>query len=292
MSKAGLSAKPMARRTLAAPVEIRALDGQQEFKECERIQRTVWGTLAVSSETLTVTAKYGGAVLGATLKGRIIGFIYAFLARRRGRLVHWSHLMAVEREYRGLGVGYRLKLAHRRLALKQGLEGICWTYDPLQSRNASLNIARLGGQVDEYVPDCYGRFPSRIEKGLPSDRFVVDWMIGSEAVERRLRGLDDPPKRRAAAVVNETRTVAGGFLQNRAIRLGLRDSCLLVEIPPNTDGMRTAALALGLRWRLETRRVFRHYFSDGYLVADFIPTDGTSEGHCYYVLRRKARGRR
>ena len=287
MSRVGSKIKPMvAGRRSARAVEIRLLQRHQEFRECERIQRAVWGTLAASSETLSVTAKYGGVVLGAIVKGRIVGFIYAFLARRRGRLIHWSHLMAVERKYRDLGLGYRLKLAHRRLALEQGIESICWTYDPLQSRNASLNVARLGGEVDEYVTDCYGRFPSRIEKGLPSDRFVVDWKIGSAAVDRRLRGLGKASESLAVAVVNETR-VNGGFLSNGAIRLGLREARLLAEIPPNTDEMRTRALALARRWRLETRRIFRHYFSAGYRVDDFIPPDAASGGRCYYVLLRE-----
>ena len=286
MSRVRSKIKPMAAGRGTARVEIRALQHREELRECERIQRAVWGTLAVSSETLTVTARYGGAVLGAIVKGRIVGFIYAFLARWHGRLVHWSHLMAVEASYRDLGLGYRLKLAHRRLALDQGLEAICWTYDPLQSRNASLNLARLGGTVYEYLPDCYGRFRSRIEKGLPSDRFVVDWKIGSAVVDRRIRGLDDAPKNLGAAVVNETRIEAGGFLKNRTIRLGMREPRLLVEIPSNTDLMRRRALALGRRWRLETRKIFSHYFSAGYRVDDFISPAAASEGRCYYVLRR------
>ena len=287
MSRVRSKAKPIAAGRGIAPVEIRPLKHRQEFRECERIQRAVWGSLAVSSETLTVTAKYGGAVLGAIVKGRIVGFIYAFLARRHGRLVHWSHLMAVEAKYRDLGLGYRLKLAHRRLALDQGLEAICWTYDPLQSRNASLNLARLGGTVHEYLPDCYGRFRSRIEKGLPSDRFVVEWKIGSAAVERRLRGLDHASKNLGATVVNETGVDARGFLKNRTIRLGLREASLLVEIPSNTDLMRSRALALGRRWRLETRKIFRHYFSAGYRADDFIPPEAATDGRGYYVLRRK-----
>ena len=72
-------------------VQVRLLKSQDEYRECERIQKAVWGTYAVSSEVLTVTQKYGGAVLGAIVERKVVGFIYAFLARRHGRLVHWSH---------------------------------------------------------------------------------------------------------------------------------------------------------------------------------------------------------
>src|SRR5574337_385465 len=156
-------------------VEIRRLKTHEEYRQCERIQMAAWGNLGVGSEVLGVTEKYGGAVLGAIVNRKVVGFIYAFLARYHGRLVHWSHLMAVEARHRDQGLGFRMKLAHRRLALEQGIKSICWTYDPLQSRNATLNIFRLGARAEEYIPDCYGRFPSVIEKGLPSDRLVVDW---------------------------------------------------------------------------------------------------------------------
>lgn len=270
--------------------EIRRLRRLEEFRQCERIQNRVWGTLAASSELLTVTAKYGGVILGALANGRVVGFIYAFLARRHGRLVHWSHLMAVEARYRDHGLGFRMKLAHRRLALEQGIKTICWTYDPLQSRNAFLNIARLGGLVSEYLPDCYGHFPSRIEKGLPSDRFVVEWNIASRRVARRLdmRVSHSPGPRTPR--VNQARVNASGFLENLGIALRLDAPRLLVEIPAHTDAMRSHAWPLARRWRLETRRIFEQYFAAGYRVEDFIPRDTAQDSRCFYVIRRSASG--
>src|SRR2546430_7403869 len=72
---------------------IRLLKSHEDFLACERIQKAVWGALAASTELLSVTQKYGGVVLGAAVEGRLVGFLYAFLARRHGRLVHWSHMM-------------------------------------------------------------------------------------------------------------------------------------------------------------------------------------------------------
>src|SRR5438445_9617290 len=120
-------------------------------------------------------------------------------------------------QYRDHGLGFRMKLAHRRLALGQGLSCVSWTYDPLQSRNAFLNIGRLGGRANEYVRDCYGPFPSRIEKGLPSDRLVVDWRIRSSAVERRLREGARPPTNLATPRINATRFDRRRFLENPPI---------------------------------------------------------------------------
>jgi predicted GNAT superfamily acetyltransferase len=268
--------------------EIKLLKNLDEYRQCERIQRRVWGTLGVGSEVMAVTQKYGGAVVGTIVEGRVAGFIYAFLARYHGRLVHWSHMMAVEARFRDKGFGFRMKLFHRKLALEHGLKSICWTYDPLQSRNARLNISRLGAVVDQYVPDCYGHFPSVLEKGLPSDRFVVNWRIATARVRARMQG-ESLPVDASLPRVNETRLTTRGFPENRVIRLDLTHRGLLVEIPAHTDDMRSRALLLARRWRLETRRIFERYLSTGYRVEDYSPPQPATEGRCFYLLRRSAR---
>ena len=272
-------------------LQIRLLKSHQDFLACERIQEVVWGRAGVSGEVLNVTQKYGGAVLGAIVKGKVAGFIYAFLARRNGRLIHWSHLMAVEPKFRDLGLGFRMKLAHRKVALAGGVSSICWTFDPLQSRNAALNIGRLGARAEDYLPNCYGRFQSVIERGLESDRFVVNWPIRSAVVESHLR--DRRPRETLRALllkaerVNETRLNAQGFPENRRVWLNLSRAALLVEIPAETDRMRVQALNLARQWRLQTRKIFQRYFGLGYRAEDFIPPSPASDGRCFYVLRRR-----
>jgi predicted GNAT superfamily acetyltransferase len=265
--------------------EIRLLETHQEYRACERLQKAVWGALGVGSEVLSVTQKYGGVVLGTIVDGQVVGFIYAFLARYHGRVIHWSHMMAVEAGYRDKGLGLRMKLAHRKLALQSGIASICWTYDPLESRNATLNLHRLGARVEEYIPDCYGHFPSVIEKGLPSDRFVVDWRIGTARVERFLNG-ETPPPDLSLPRANETRVNARGFVENCGLRLNLKVPRLLVEIPANTDAMRAQALWLARRWRMETRRIFGRYLQAGYQAVDFLPPTRRTGGRCYYLLIR------
>ena len=265
-------------------IEIRRLRSLNEYRECERLQVEVWGDLGAGSEVLQVTQKYGGMVLGAIEEGKLVGFLYAFLGRYHGRVVHWSHMMAVEKSHRDKGLGFRMKLAHRRLALQEGIKSICWTFDPLQSRNAALNIGRLGVRVEEYLPDCYGRFPSVIEKGLPSDRFVVNWQIGSALVARRLRG----PWLRHVSIdlprINETCRNDEGFVVNRRISFSFAEPRLLLEIPANTDEMRVRALKLAQQWRLETRRMFQRALESGCRVLDFVTTRRGSDRRAFYVL--------
>ncbi|MGO8792802.1 MAG: hypothetical protein ACLQVL_36185 [Terriglobia bacterium] len=268
-------------------VEVRLLKNVDEYRQCEVVQTRIWGASGVAREVLTATQKYGGVVIGTVVSGKVVGFLYAFLAQYHGRLIHWSHLMAVEEKYRDQGFGFKMKLVHRQIALDRGIKSICWTFDPLQSRNARLNISRLGALPDDYVPDCYGRFPSLLEKGLPSDRCVANWRISTARVERRLRGelpAFDPTLPR----VNETQRNPQDFPQNQKIRLNLTQRRLLVETPAQTDAMRSQALPLARRWRLEARRIFQHYLSAGYRVEDFFPPQPATEGRCFYLLQRQA----
>jgi predicted GNAT superfamily acetyltransferase len=265
--------------------EIRIIGKTEELKKCETAQRSIWGGLSVAAEVMLVTQKAGGAVLGAFVKGKLVGFIYALLARRNGEIIHWSHMMGVMPEYRSRGLGLQLKLAHRELALSQGIRSICWTYDPLQSRNASLNLIKLGARVEEYVVNYYGRFHSSIEQGLPSDRFVVNWPISSKTVARRLAGgknrieIPDVPK------INLATPNSRGFLVNRKIDLSCQEPELLVEIPNDTDLMRAKALALARRWRIQTREIFLDYFSRGYSVSGFLNENQSANGlRCFYLL--------
>jgi predicted GNAT superfamily acetyltransferase len=268
--------------------EVRLLKNVDEARECELVQTHVWGAPGVTREALTAAQKYGGALIGTLVEGKVVGFIFAFLAQYHGRLVHWSHMMAVEAKYRDQGWGLKMKLVHRQIALERGLKSICWTFDPLQSRNARLNISRLGARADEYVADCYGRFPSLLEKGLPSDRWVANWRISTARVEGRLGG-EIPPFEPGLPRVNETRLNAEGFPHNGTIRLDLTHRRLLVETPAQTDAMRSQAMPLARRWRMEARRIFQHYLSVGYRVEDFFPPQAATEERCFYLLRRPAR---
>ena len=97
----------MWRVRLAAPspkssmssIAVRPLKTGREFRACEEIQREVWGQPACSAELLRVTQKYGGALLGAFHGRDAVGFLFAFLARRRGKLIHWSHMMGCGRVF-------------------------------------------------------------------------------------------------------------------------------------------------------------------------------------------------
>ncbi|MGH9325125.1 MAG: hypothetical protein ACRD2B_00335 [Terriglobia bacterium] len=272
-------------------MHIRLLKSEKEYRACEEIQREVWGAPSATAELLAVIQNCGGVVLGAVEAGDVAGFLFALLARRNGRPIHWSHMMAVRENFRDAGLGFRMKLLHRRVALAGGIRSICWTYDPLQARNASLNVRRLGVVVEQYVPNYYGDFPSAIEKGLPSDRFVVRWNLNSSRVMRRLKGALPQSRGSSLPRINETRRDADGLLENGKISWSRSERLLAVEIPASTDAMRASAPDLARRWRMETRRIFQAYGTKSYRIAGFERENSTGGCRCYYILSRRI-GRR
>ncbi len=74
------------------------------------------------------------------------------------------------------------------------------------------------------------------------------------------------------------------------MRLGLTCPRMLVEIPAQTDDMRSRAISLARHWRLQSRRIFMRYLSLGYRVEDFFAPQPATEGRCFYLLCRSPRG--
>jgi predicted GNAT superfamily acetyltransferase len=91
-------------------------------------------------------------------------------------------------EYRNAGLGRRLKLAQREDAIARGFDLMEWTFDPLEIKNAHLNIARLGAISRRYKADFYGPSSSPLQGGLPTDRLYAEWWLTSPRVTGTLGG--------------------------------------------------------------------------------------------------------
>jgi predicted GNAT superfamily acetyltransferase len=164
----------------------------QQFERCVELQGAVWGYESgdlVPRRLFLLASKIGGQVIGAfNSTGLMIGFAMALPAVRDGKPYLHSHMLAVLPEYRNAGLGRRLKLAQREEALARGFELMEWTFDPLEIKNAYLNIIRLGAVSRRYVADFYGPSSSPLQAGLPTDRLYAEWWLGSRRVDAVLRG--------------------------------------------------------------------------------------------------------
>ena len=99
-------------------------------------------------------------------------------------------------EYRNAGLGRRIKFFQREDALARGFELIEWTFDPLEIKNAYLNVEKLGAIARRYSVNQYGFTSSPLQGGLPSDRLVAEWWLKSKRVEsllvERMTGRQEP----------------------------------------------------------------------------------------------------
>jgi predicted GNAT superfamily acetyltransferase len=197
-------------------------------------------------------------------------------------------MLGVLPEYRDQHIGYKLKLAQRDFVVQQGVRLITWTYDPLESRNAHLNIARLGAVCRMYLRDVYGEMADALNAGLPSDRFQVDWWVTSNRVKERLSGG-------RAALTLDSFTSAGAEIINPAVA---KDDLLhpparfseptgtfaLVEMPYNFQALKVYDLELAQAWRFHIRELFETLFARHYLITDVFTESRAGRLRSFYAL--------
>jgi predicted GNAT superfamily acetyltransferase len=281
-------------------IEIRALESIEDMIQAETLQRQVWPgseTDVVPAHLSFTIAQNGGVILGAFHGDRLIGFVIGFLGTdlqspdrvAMARLKHCSHQLGVHPEYRNRGVGYRLKVAQRDAVVRDGIRLITWTYDPLLSGNAHINIRLLGAVCNTYLREFYGVMRDGLNMGLPSDRFKVDWWVTSTRVSSRLemkrRPLDLAHFLSAGAQKLNPATLGEDDLPRPTENPSLPDGNLaLVEIPPDFLSIKKQDLELARAWRLHTRELFEGAFTAGYIVTDFIYLKGERHPRSYYIL--------
>ncbi|HWR13625.1 MAG TPA: GNAT family N-acetyltransferase [Terriglobales bacterium] len=174
---------------------IRVCDDVREFETCVEIQREVWqfnDEELVPSRLFVVARKVGGQVIGAFDGDRMVAFALGIPGNRNGHPYMHSHMLAVRAGYRNGGLGRRVKLFQREDALAKGIELIEWTFDPLEIKNAYLNIERLGAITRRYTINQYGSVSSPLQGGLPTDRLTAEWWLKSKRVETLLKTHKTP----------------------------------------------------------------------------------------------------
>lgn len=170
-------------------IELRHCREVTEFQACVDLQREVWGFSdadLIPVRMFVVASKIGGQVIGAFARQMLIGFALSIPGSRDGRTYLHSHMLAVREEHRNAGLGRRLKLAQRDDAIARKFELMEWTFDPLEIKNAYLNIERLGVIARRYTINQYGISSSPLQGGLPTDRCIAEWWLNSARVRRLL----------------------------------------------------------------------------------------------------------
>ena len=250
-------------------IEIRSCSGLEEMDACVELQIEVWGydeSDAIPRKTFLLAQKIGGQVIGAFERGirdqpdmqdpakavekereNLVGFVMSLPAIKQTRsgprpYIH-SHMLAVREAYRNRGLGAKLKWKQRDEALSRGIRHMEWTFDPLEIKNAFLNIHRLGAIVREYRADFYGVSSSRLQGGLPTDRLLAEWELNSP----RVKGFCAQPVAAEIAI----------------------EEC--IHVPASIDEWKAseASRDRALAVQVENREKFQRAFSRGLAVVGF-----------------------
>jgi len=174
---------------------IRKCEALEEMQACFALQREVWNFTdaeLVPVRIFVLATKIGGHAIGAFDGTELVGFAMAIPGMRNGHSYLHSHMLAVRQQYRNAGLGRRLKLFQRDEALARGFDLMEWTFDPLEIKNAYLNIEKLGAIARRYHVNQYGITSSPLQGGLPSDRLVAEWWMKSRRVTALLSGKGLP----------------------------------------------------------------------------------------------------
>lgn len=292
---------------------IRIHEQFNDMSIIEAIQKEIWGGPdVVPGHMLTAVLRNGGMLLAAEVGGEITGFTFSFPAPTNipgaNGWKHQSHMLAVLPQFRGQGVGYALKQAQWEMAHRQGISLITWTYDPLLSENAHLNIRRLGAVCNTYIRDYYGEMNDTLNAGVASDRLQVDLWVESPRVARgrsAKREMNSLQQYFAlgAEVVNPLRfqtdeqdrpwpvppeaTWVGSSIATLVGGAPPPDSPLplLLEIPADFYALKATQPELARTWRAHIRALLEDHFARGYQIVDFVYETGeVSRG--FYVLEK------
>lgn len=273
------------------------------IEDCQAVEELVmlcWGRDpldAVPSHMTMALVKYGGNVMLALDGDKPIGFCLGFdgKAHSGGPWKHHSHMAAVHPDYQDKGIGAKLKLAQRDAILANGLNHITWTFDPLETRNARLNMNKLGGVACTYLRDVYGERFDKLAAGLPTDRFVVDWWIDSSWVQsvvtgKRYKHLKGKGERLIQHLLGQNMGLnsAESKQSNQLYPSQINDDrlgqpALVVQVPKDIQKLKKQDMALAMAWRQHTRELFELAFAHDYTAVEL----AIGKDRCCYLLSHK-----
>jgi len=227
--------------------KIRPCQKLEELAALIKVQQKIWGYAEHELYPLRLFVtlrRIGGQALGAfTPQGTLVGFVASLPAWHGANRYYHSLSLGVLRAHENRGLGRALKIAQRREALGAGIDLIEWTFDPLRAKNAFLNIVRLGAIARRYQPDYYGEVESRFQRGLPSDRLIVEWWLSSTRVKRAM--ARKPPRRSKA------------------------DPAARVEIPVDIDQLRQSNPQEARRRQLAVGEQLQEFFAQKLAITGF-----------------------
>lgn len=282
-------------------ISIKQLSTIEELRQIQLLEQDIWQMEPIPLHQTLTAIKNGGVILGAFVGNKLVGFNYAFSGFDEGHSYLCSHMMGISKSYQKQGLGKALKLKQKEVALKLGYSSIYWTYDPLESINAYLNLTKLRGIGAAYIENCYGDLNDSLNQGLPSDRFQVHWHIRSKHVmdEGSVTFFNEQ-----LCSIQEHRVLIPYYMNNQGLPEliepitieHIKQKILFdhqkhqdlmgywLPIPDNFQTLKRIDHSLALDWRLKTREIIQHLLKEGYVAATL---KKTNQGVHYYLFVTK-----
>jgi predicted GNAT superfamily acetyltransferase len=144
------------------------------FNTCHALQADIWGKdNIIPSSIFSVANTIGGICIGAMHNNTVVGFILSIPAVWNGQQTQWSCRLAVQQDAQNKGLGTQLKMAQQARIKELGLRTLMWSFNPLDTKNAHINLNKLGAHIVGFEYDMYP-----VPKG---SRAIVQWNIDSTA---------------------------------------------------------------------------------------------------------------
>ncbi|MEK3889336.1 GNAT family N-acetyltransferase [Bacillus sp. FSL K6-3431] len=264
---------------MRSAVQIRSLHDMEEMKQVQVLEDLVWTGDSIPTHQTITAIKNGGLMLGAFIEGKLVGFNYSFPGFLKGKIYLCSHNMGIHPDHRGKGIGSMLKGVQKEKASEMGYDLITWTFDPLETRNAYLNLSKLRAVCDTYMENCYGEINDGLNNGLPTDRFKVEWWLESEHIGKSFQAQ------------TPIGIIPWEMTNNDLPKLGDFDSLsdersIHVPVPVDFQMLKRKDSGLALDWRMKTRKVFQTFFAKGYTAIALEKTENDPVHH--YVLVKRS----
>ena len=177
--------------------------------------------------------------------------------------------------------------------MSRNIDLITWAFDPLQSRNAHLNINKLGVIACSYDINLYGEeTSSKLHSGLGTDRLLAEWWLVSDKVNAIIDGQNQEATKIQPVKglnINKTERNEQGLLIPVGSDLTLTDDVLFLEIPDDIEGMKDSNIQIAREWRELVQKSLLHYFDARYYINSLqVEREGNTR-RIYYVLERRTK---
>lgn len=262
-------------------LEVRPIGkGDPGLKQVQQLMEHTWSADSLIPEHLILTLlKNGGLILGAFRQTELIAFSFGFPGFDGKETYLCSHMLVVQQGLRHGGIGEWMKRQQRDFAINMGYNKMVWTYDPLESVNGYLNLTKLGAFCRTYLENCYGEMNDNINRGLPSDRFWVEWILDGEQASSSLHYEFD-----ASQIAGHIEIQPTKLPKLVSIELDRQEAQLWIPVPKSTQAIKQANRELAKHWRYQFRDIVQHYFGRGYAATYLYRAQ---EGEVNYYLLEK-----